>query len=147
MTNLVPPDSAKESAAALLAWANENEIVELDARFVDVRGIAQHFSLPLSTVSADDFEAGFGFDGSSIQGFQAINESDMILMADLSTAKVDPFYKYPTLAIKCDVYEPIGRTAYANDPRRPQLRALRLDPEGRGSRQPRSEIHPGTCSL
>jgi glutamine synthetase len=117
MANLVPPDSAKKSAAALLAWAKENEILELDSRFVDVRGIPQHVSRPLSMVDAGDFEEGFGFDGSSIQGFQAINESDMLLIADLNTAKVDPFFKYPTLAVKCDVYEPTSRSAYANDPR------------------------------
>ena len=117
MANLVPPDSAKKSAAALLAWAKENEILELDIRFVDVRGIPQHVSRPLSMVDAGDFEEGFGFDGSSIQGFQAINESDMLLIADLNTAKVDPFFKYPTLAVKCDVYEPTTRNAYANDPR------------------------------
>lgn len=114
---LVPPDSAKESAAALLAWANENEIVEVDVRFVDIRGIAQHFSMPLAMLDEGDFEEGFGFDGSSIQGFQDINESDMILIADIETAKVDPFFKYPTLAIKCDIFDPITREAYANDPR------------------------------
>lgn len=117
MANLVPPDSAKESAAALLAWAKENDIQEVDARFVDIRGIAQHFSMPIAILDEGDFEEGFGFDGSSIQGFQDINESDMILLADLSTAKVDPFYKYPTLAIKCDIYDPISREPYTNDPR------------------------------
>ena len=117
MPQFVPPDSALESADALLAWANENEIVEVDVRFVDIRGIPQHFSMPLSMLDAGDFEDGFGFDGSSIQGFQDINESDMILKADLSTAKVDPFFKYPTLAIKCDIFDPISGEAYANDPR------------------------------
>ena len=117
MPNFVPPDSAKESAAALLAWAQENDIIEVDARFVDIRGIPQHFSMPLAMLDEGDFEDGFGFDGSSIQGFQDINESDMILKADLSTAKVDPFYKYPTLAIKCDIFDPVTGEAYANDPR------------------------------
>lgn len=117
MTSHVPPASAKESPAALLKWAAENGISEVDVRFVDVRGIPQHFSMPLASVDVDMFEDGFGFDGSSIRGFQHINESDMILMADLSTAIVDPFFKAPTLAIICDVYDPISREPYANDPR------------------------------
>jgi glutamine synthetase len=116
MAKLVPPAAAKESAAALLKWAQENGVVELDVRFVDVRGIPQHFSMPIINIDADDFAAGFGFDGSSIKGFQAINESDMLLMADLEKAYIDPFFKYPTLAIKCDVYDVNGEP-YANDPR------------------------------
>lgn len=115
--SLVPPASAKASPAALLKWAVDNDILELDLRFVDIRGIQQHFSMPLSMVEADNFEEGFGFDGSSVRGFQHINESDMILMADLNTAFVDPFFKYPTLVLFCDVYDPINREPYANDPR------------------------------
>ncbi len=117
MTSMVPPDSALESPAALLSWAKENEVAELDLRFVDIRGIPQHFSVPLAMVDEGDFEDGFGFDGSSIQGFQDINESDMILLADVSTARVDPFFKYRTLAIKCDIADPLSRELYSNDPR------------------------------
>lgn len=117
MSELVPPDSAKESAAALLAWAKENDVAELDARFVDIRGIPQHFSMPIEAVDEGTFEDGFGFDGSSIQGFQTINESDMILLADLDTAFVDPFFGYKTLAFYCDIHDPISREPYALDPR------------------------------
>jgi len=117
MPKFVPPESAMESPAALLSWAKENEIAEIDVRFVDVRGMPQHFSMPLVMVDEGSFEDGFGFDGSSVQGFQTINESDMILKADLSTAKVDPFFKYPTLSIKCDIYDPISGEAYGSDPR------------------------------
>lgn len=117
MTSLVLPDSAKESAAALLAWAKENGVEELDARFVDIRGIPQHFSMPIEAVDEGSFEDGFGFDGSSIQGFQTINESDMILLADLSTAMIDPFFKYKTLSFYCDIHDPISREPYAMDPR------------------------------
>ncbi|MCA9912227.1 MAG: type I glutamate--ammonia ligase, partial [Anaerolineae bacterium] len=117
MTKLVPPDSALESPAALLSWARETEIAEFDFRFVDLRGIPQHFTIPLAILSEDDFEDGFGFDGSSIQGFQFINESDMILKADLSTARIDPFFGFPTVSVKCDVYDPISGEPYANDPR------------------------------
>lgn len=117
MAELVPPSSAKESPTALLAWAKENDVVEIDARFVDVRGVPQHFSMPIEAVDAGAFEEGFGFDGSSIQGFQAINESDMILLADLQTAYVDPFFGYKTLAVHCDIHDPISLEPYAMDPR------------------------------
>ena len=117
MSNYTVPAEAKESPAKLLKWAADNNIAELDLRFVDIRGIAQHFSMPIGSVDEGSFEDGFGFDGSSIRGFQNINVSDMILLADLDTAGVDPFFKLPTLTIKCDVYDPITREAYANDPR------------------------------
>lgn len=117
MAEYTVPDSAKASASELLEWAKANDVVELDVRFVDVRGIMQHFSMPIEVVGADDFEDGFGFDGSSIQGFQDINESDMILMADLSTASIDPFFKFKTLTVKCDISDPITREPYAKNPR------------------------------
>ncbi len=117
MTSLIPADSAMESPAALLAWAKDNEIVEIDLRFVDIRGVPQHFSVPIESVDEGAFEEGFGFDGSSIQGFQAINESDMILLADLSTACVDPFFRHKTLTMYCDIYDPISREPYAFDAR------------------------------
>ena len=117
MASLVPPASAMESPAALLAWANENDIAEIDLRFVDIRGIPQHFSMPIQSVDEGAFEDGFGFDGSSIQGFQAIHESDMILLADLSTAYVDPFFSLNTLAMYCDAHDPISREPYALDAR------------------------------
>ncbi len=117
MASLVPPASAMESPGALLAWANDNDIAEIDLRFVDIRGIPQHFSMPIQSVDEGAFEDGFGFDGSSIQGFQAINESDMILLADLSTAYIDPFFSLPTLAMYCDAHDPISREPYALDAR------------------------------
>jgi glutamine synthetase len=117
MASLVPPGSAMESPAALLAWANENDIDEIDLRFVDIRGVPQHFSMPIGSVDEGSFEDGFGFDASSIQGFQAIHESDMILLADLSTAYVDPFFSYKTLTMYCDAHEPISREPYALDGR------------------------------
>lgn len=117
MTNLIPPASVMESPAAILAWAEENEVQELDMRFVDIRGVPQHFSMPIEAVDAGAFEEGFGFDGSSIQGFQAINESDMILLADLSTAYLDPFFRHKTLAMYCDIFNPISREPYSLDPR------------------------------
>ena len=117
MPEFVPPDSAKESSDALLKWIKSNDVEEVDIRFTDLKGVVHHFSMPVSILDVDVFEDGFGFDGSSVRGFQQINESDLILMADLSTAFIDPFFKYKTLAFTCDVYDPITREPYGRDPR------------------------------
>lgn len=117
MAEFVPPDEAKTSAEALLSWAKQNNIRALDMRFTDIRGMVQHFSIPIDGADHALFDEGFGFDGSSVRGFQSIDQSDLILMADLSTAVVDPFFKLPTLTIVCDVYDPIERQPYARDPR------------------------------
>ena len=82
--------------------------------FVAYRSIS---ACPSKSVDEGAFEDGFGFDGSSIQGFQAIHESDMILLADLSTAYVDPFFQYPTLAMYCDAHDPTSRAPYELDAR------------------------------
>ena len=117
MVQYTLPDSAKASPAALLKWAGENDVKEIDIRFIDLKGVVHHFSMPIGAVDEGVFEDGFGFDGSSVRGFQTINESDLILMADLDTAIVDPFFKMKTLAFSCDVYDPITREPYGRDPR------------------------------
>jgi glutamine synthetase len=117
MTDFVPPASAKETPTAILKWAKENGVEELDIRFTDIRGMVQHFSIPLASADESLFEEGFGFDGSSVRGFQSIDQSDLILFADLATAVVDPFFGKKTLAFVCDVYDPIERQPYGRDPR------------------------------
>ncbi len=89
----------------------------IDVKFVDLPGTWQHFSIPADTLDEDMVREGLGFDGSSIRGFQAINESDMLLMPDLSTAFVDPVLEVPTLSIICDVYDPLTLEPYSRDPR------------------------------
>lgn len=89
----------------------------LDLRFTDLPGIWQHFSMPIRQLTADMFEEGVGFDGSSIRGFQEIHESDMILIPDPTTAFIDPIFEEPTLVLICDVYDPITRQPYSRDPR------------------------------
>ncbi|MGC8667246.1 MAG: type I glutamate--ammonia ligase [Chthonomonadales bacterium] len=97
--------------------ATEREAKIVDVRFVDLPGQWQHFSIPASVLTEEVFEEGIGFDGSSIRGFQKINESDMLLIPDPDTAFMDPFADVATLNIICDVEDPITRERYSRDPR------------------------------
>ncbi|MBE3598204.1 MAG: type I glutamate--ammonia ligase [Limnochordaceae bacterium] len=94
-----------------------------DLKFVDVPGLWQHFHVPIDELSSKSLAEGFGFDGSSIRGFQAIHESDMLLVPDLSTAFIDPFYQHPTLSLICEVRDPVSGQAYDRDPRHIARRA------------------------
>ena len=95
----------------------ERGIKVIDVKFTDLPGTWQHFSIPADSLDEDMVKEGLGFDGSSIRGFQAINESDMLLMPDLSTAFVDPVLEVPTLSIICDINDPITLEPYSRDPR------------------------------
>jgi len=101
----------------VLAMIKEHDIKMVDVRFTDMPGTWQHFSLPASMLSEDDFVHGLGFDGSSIRGFQAINESDMLVVPDPDTAFIDPLLKIPTLVLICDIRDPITGENYSRDPR------------------------------
>ena len=89
----------------------------IDLRFMDFPGLWQHTTLPISELTEESFDHGFGFDGSSLRGWQAINESDMLLIPVADTARIDPFLTHPTLAILCDVRDPITKKEYSRDPR------------------------------
>src|SRR5918993_4125559 len=102
----------------VLEFASKNDVRQLDLRFTDMPGLQQHISYPITQLSEDSFEEGFGIDGSSIRGWAAINESDMLLIPDPATATLDPFYEIPTLVMVCDVIDPITRQHYDRDPRR-----------------------------
>ena len=101
----------------VMKLAADNGVKIVDFRFVDLLGTWQHTSKSLSDVDEDIFEDGVGFDGSSIRGFQAINESDMLMMPDPDTARIDPYTSIPTMYLICDIYDPITRTRYGKDPR------------------------------
>ncbi len=92
-------------------------IQAVDLRFIDLPGLWQHFTVSAKEFEADVFEEGIGFDGSSIRGFQAIQESDMLLFPDPATAFVDPFFERPTLNIICNIKDPITGESYSRDPR------------------------------
>jgi glutamine synthetase len=95
----------------------DQNIEVVDFRFCDLPGLMQHFSVPAHELSEEAFEDGYGFDGSSIRGFQEIQESDMLLIPDPNTAVVDPFRPHPTLNINCFVRDPVTGESYSRDPR------------------------------
>ena len=101
----------------------ENNVRWVDLRFSDSRGKEQHVSIPTSEISDTFFEEGKMFDGSSIEGWKGINESDMIMMPDDSTAVMDPFTDESTLNLRCDIVEPTTMTGYDRDPRSVGARA------------------------
>ena len=100
-----------------LSLINDNDVRWVDLRFTDTKGKEQHVSIPAGVVNEDFFEAGKMFDGSSIAGWKGINESDMILMPDDSTAILDPFTDDPTVILRCDIVEPATMQGYDRDPR------------------------------
>ncbi len=101
----------------VLAMVEREGVEIVDVRFVDLPGMTQHFSVPAHELTAEVFEEGFGFDGSSIRGFQQIHESDMILLPDPSTAVIDPFRQHRTLNVMCFVHDPVTGQPYSRDPR------------------------------
>ena len=95
----------------------------VDLRFTDTHGKEQHVTLPARIIDEDFFENGQMFDGSSIAGWKGINESDMVLMPDDSTAVLDPFTEDTTVIVRCDVFDPITMQGYDRDPRSVARRA------------------------
>ena len=105
------------SVKDVIKLAKDKEAKIVDLRFIDLPGLWQHFSIPVADMTEELFADGIGFDGSSIRGFQTIDESDMLLMPDPSTAQMDPFTKVPTLVLICDVKDPVTGKEYSRDPR------------------------------
>lgn len=101
----------------VLKLAEEQGAKVVDIRFMDFPGVWQHFTVPVSELDESSFEDGFGFDGSSIRGWQPIHASDMLVVPDPSTAKMDPFFEAPTLVVIGDIVEPLTRESYSRDPR------------------------------
>lgn len=101
----------------VLAFAKEKGAKVVDIRFLDFPGVWQHFTVPMSELNESSFEDGFGFDGSSIRGWQPINASDMLVIPDPTTAKMDPFFEVPTLVVVGNIVDPVTRESYTRDPR------------------------------
>ena len=106
-----------------LEWSRNTQAAMVDLKFCDLLGTWQHVSLPIGSFDESAFEEGLGFDGSSIRGWQGIEESDMILMPDASTAILDPFTEVPTLSLLCEIVEPGTYAPYHKDPRKVARRA------------------------
>jgi glutamine synthetase len=104
-------------AQDVMSLIKEQSVKAVDLRFVDLPGLWQHFTVSTKEFAADVFDEGIGFDGSSIRGFQAIQESDMLLFPDPDSAFIDPFTAVPTLVMICDVKDPVTGEAYSRDPR------------------------------
>jgi glutamine synthetase type I len=105
------------AVADVLKMIKDNEVKFVDLRFTDTRGKEQHVSVPVKAFEEDKFTAGHAFDGSSIAGWKGIEASDMLLLPDPDTARMDPFLDEPTLLLTCDVIEPSDGKGYDRDPR------------------------------
>src|SRR5262249_13983390 len=101
----------------VLKMAKEKGARIVDLRFIDLPGLWQHFSIPVSELNEGIFSDGLGFDGSSIRGFQTIDESDMLLIPDPSTAQMDPYTAVPTIVLICNVKDPTTANPYSPHPR------------------------------
>jgi glutamine synthetase len=107
----------ERSPADVVRLVKDEGVEIIDFRFCDLPGLMQHFSAPAHELSEEGFEDGFGFDGSSIRGFQEIQESDMLLLPDPNTAIIDPFRQHKTLNLNCFVRDPVTGEPYSRDPR------------------------------
>src|SRR5690625_2014608 len=105
------------NADELKKFISDEGVEFVDVRFCDLPGVMQHFNVPANEVGTDALNDGMMFDGSSIRGFQAIHESDMKLLPDLSTAYVDPFRVAKTLILNFSIVDPFTDEAYSRDPR------------------------------
>ena len=110
------PDT-KPDPKKVLEFVKEHNVQVLDLRFTDLPGLWHHVSYPINQLSEDSFEEGFGMDGSSIRGWAAIHESDMLLIPDAAKYILDPFTEVPTLVMVCDVIDPVTKQRYDRDPR------------------------------
>jgi glutamine synthetase len=111
------PTTVFNSPDEVLSYIRDEGVKFVDVRFSDLPGIMQHFTVPAQSWDADAIEGGVAFDGSSVRGFQAIHESDMLLLPDLATARVDAFRGEKTLIVNHFVHDPFTREAYSRDPR------------------------------
>ena len=105
------------TAADILKQIRDNDVKFVDLRFTDPKGKLQHVTMDVGVVDEDMFTDGVMFDGSSIAGWKAINESDMVLMPDVETAHMDPFFAQSTLVLLCDILDPVSGEPYGRDPR------------------------------
>src|SRR6201991_4599912 len=115
--NRVPGGRVFANPEELLRYLKDEDVKFVDVRFCDLPGVMQHFNTPVESFDDSVVTDGLAFDGSSIRGFQAIHESDMMLLPDVATAFIDPFRLQKTLALNFFIHDPFTREAYSRDPR------------------------------
>ncbi len=113
------------TAKEAIKFIEDNGAKLIDLRFSDFIGQWQHTTVPAHEITEDIFEDGLGFDGSSIRGWQAIHNSDMIMLPDPSTIKMDPFIEVPTAYMICNIFDPISKERYTKDPRNIATKAIK----------------------
>src|SRR6266480_1561507 len=123
-SSIFPKEVAFVSPKEVLALIREKEVKAVDLRFMDFPGLWQHFTIPAEALDEGVFEEGLGFDGSIIRGWQAINESDMLVMPVPETAFLDPFCRDITLAMICNIQDPLTKEDYSKDPRNVARKAV-----------------------
>ena len=101
----------------IVEFAKQNDVEMVDLKFIDFLGTWQHFTVPVSELNEEMLDEGRMFDGSSIRCWQTIDNSDMKVMPDLDTVKMDPFYEVATMSIICDIKDPVTGEGYTRDPR------------------------------
>jgi glutamine synthetase len=117
--------NAAKTPADVIKLIKDKKIKAVDLRFMDFPGMQQHFTVPIHCIDQDVFKDGLGFDGSSIRGWQVINESDMLVIPAPETAFVDPFAKEPTLVMICNIQDPVTKEDYTRDPRNISRKAVK----------------------
>lgn len=117
MAKAKPKAKSASAADKVLSFIKTNKIKFVDLKFMDFPGQWQHFTVPASELDKGSFSDGYGFDGSSIRGWKAINESDMLIIPEAESMFVDPFIEAPTISMICDVYEPATKEKYDRCPR------------------------------
>src|SRR5690625_5464750 len=111
------------TAEEAIAFTRDEGVEFVDVRFCDLPGVMQHFNIPVAAFNEDAFSDGLMFDGSSIRGFQAIHESDMNLVPDVTTAHIDPFRSRKTLVMNFSILDPFPDEPYARKPRNTETKA------------------------
>src|SRR3989304_5827729 len=131
MLNIRNRGEAMVTPQEVIERSRQAGVQMVDLRFSDLLGVWQHFTIPVEELAPGLFQEGIGFDGSSIRGFQQIHESDMLLLPDAASARVDPMSRVSTLLLYCNVVDPLSRAPYSRDPRGVAGRARRGPPPHR----------------
>ncbi|RUL88917.1 type I glutamate--ammonia ligase [Tautonia sociabilis] len=112
------------SPKEVLAYIRQREVFTVDLRFMDFPGVWQHFAIPADSLTEATFEEGIPFDGSSVLGWRAINEADLLVVPQPETALIDPFASRPTLTMICNIQDPVTQQDYTRDPRNIALKSV-----------------------